>query len=152
MAQLMKQNNQSILNGSVKLVVSLPKMLSKKTVRQFIKYGIAGLVSLAAELSLLYFFTEVVKLWYIYSNSLALFVALIINFSLNRFWVFCSQQSFVKQFVTSGTLFAINLVAENVLMYSFTDIAHLYYLLSKILTTGMSVLWDFFLYKYIIYK
>jgi putative flippase GtrA len=152
MAQLMKQNNQSILNGSVKLVVSLPKMLSKKTVRQFIKYGIAGLVSLAAELSLLYFFTEVVKLWYIYSNSLALFVALIINFSLNRFWVFCSQQSFVKQFVTSGTLFAINLVAENVLMYSLTDIAHLYYLFSKILTTGMSVLWDFFLYKYIIYK
>jgi hypothetical protein len=28
----------------------------------------------------------------------------------------------------------------------------LYYLFSKVLTTGMSVLWDFFLYKYLIYK
>jgi putative flippase GtrA len=151
MAQL-TQNNQSLPNSHVELAVSLPKTLAPKTVRQFIKYVITGLASLAAEISLIYFFTEIVKLWYIYSNSLALLVAFIINFYLNRFWAFHSQQSFVKQFISSGILFALNLVVENVLMYSFTDIAHLYYLFSKALTTGMSALWDFFLYKYIIYK
>jgi putative flippase GtrA len=149
---LTQQNNQSILNGSLELIVSLTKIPTRKTASQFVKYVIAGIMSLAAEIFLLYIFTEVAKLWYIYSNSIALFVAFIINFIMNRYWAFRSQQSFLKQFITSGMLFALNLVVENGLMYLFTDSAHLYYLFSKVLTTGMSVLWDFFLYKYLIYK
>lgn len=152
MAQLTPQNNQSIPNGSEALLGLLPKMLTQKTVRQFIKYVITGLVSLTVEISLLYFLTEVVNFWYIYANSLALLIVFVINFSLNRFWAFRSQQPFMKQFITSGILFVFNLLVGNVIMFFFTETIHLYYMFSKVIATGLAVTWDFFLYKFYIYK
>jgi putative flippase GtrA len=87
----------------------------------------------------------------------------IINFSMNRFWAFRSRQPFMKQFITSGLLFALNLVVGNAIIYFFIDIVHLPDLLCwvpenfgklvpKVIATGMAVTWNFFLYKYYIYK
>jgi putative flippase GtrA len=152
MEQFTQQNNQFKPNDGNTAAESGPGLLAKRNVRQFVKYVITGLVSFAVEISLVYLFTDVLKVWYIYSNSMALSVVFIINFSLNRFWAFRSRQPFMKQFITSGLLFALNLVVGNAIMFFFTDKIHLYYLFSKVIATGMSVAWNFFLYKYYIYK
>jgi putative flippase GtrA len=152
MARLTQRNPQSESGSGEAPGGTLLKLFAKQGIRQFIKYVITGLISFATEISLVYLFTEVAKLWYIYSNSIALFVVFIINFSLNRFWAFRSRQPFIKQLLTSGTLFALNLVAGNAIMYFFTETFHLYYLFSKVIATGMMVTWNFFLYKYYVYK
>jgi putative flippase GtrA len=152
MEQLSQQNNRSGPDGSDYPTSSGQGLLSTPSFRQFVKYVITGLVSFAVELSLVYLFTDVLKIWYIYSNSIALFLVFIINFSLNRFWAFRSKQPFMKQLITSGMLFALNLVVGNAVMFFFTETVHLYYLFSKVIATGMSVTWNFFLYKYYIYK
>jgi putative flippase GtrA len=152
MAKLTQPDYQSDTNASKAPGGLLQELLSKQITGQFIKYVITGLVSFTTEISLVYLFTEVVKLWYIYSNSMALLAVFIINFSLNRFWAFRSRQPFVKQLIMSGTLFFLNLVAGNAIMYFFTETIRLYYLFSKVIATGMAVTWNFLLYKYYIYK
>jgi putative flippase GtrA len=152
MEQLSQQNNRSGSDGRDGTAKSGQRLLSEASFRQFVKYVITGLVSFSVEISLVYLLTDVVKMWYIYSNSIALFIVFIISFSLNRFWAFQSKQPFMKQFFMSGLLFALNLVVGNAVMFFFTEKVHLYYLFSKVIATGLSVTWNFFLYKYYIYK
>jgi putative flippase GtrA len=127
-------------------------LISKRTFRQFVKYVITGLLSFGTEISLLYMLTDLLNFWYIYANSLALLVVYVINFSLNRFWAFRSRQPLLRQAAASGILFVLNLVVGNGIMFFLTEIGHLYYLFSKVIATGMAVTWNFFLYKYYIYK
>lgn len=127
-------------------------LISRPVLQQFIRYVISGLLSFGTEFSLLYLLTTVLKLWYIYSNSIAFFIVFVVNFTLNRVWAFRSKQPLVKQVIASAFLFALNLAAGNLIMFFFTEQIELYYLYSKVIATGMSVTWNFFLYKYLIYK
>jgi putative flippase GtrA len=127
-------------------------LVSQRTFRQFVKYVITGLLSFGTEISLLYLFTDLLNFWYIYANSIALLVVYVINFSLNRFWAFRSRQPLLRQAAASGILFVLNLLVGNGMMFVLTEIGHLYYLFSKVIATGMAVTWNFFLYKYYIYK
>lgn len=127
-------------------------LFSKQTLQQLIKYFITGVLSFGTEVALLSFFTEVCQLWYIYSNSLAFLIVFIISFTLNRRWAFKSKQPFLKQFITSGLLFALNLIVCNWILYFFTETVKFHYLFSKVIATGSSVTWNFFLYKYYVYK
>jgi putative flippase GtrA len=152
MAQFTHVNKRSKTEEGAVVVNLRQRLLAATGIRQFVKYVITGLVSFATEISFLYLFTDILRIWYIASNSMALLVVFIINFSLNRFWAFRSRQPFWKQFIASGSLFALNLVVGNLLMLFFTEVAHLYYLISKVIATGMAVTWNFFLYKYYVYK
>ncbi|MGD8400870.1 MAG: GtrA family protein [Bacillota bacterium] len=152
MAQFTQVDNRSKPEERAGSANLWQRLLATPGIRQFIKYVITGLVSFATEISLLYLFTDIMHIWYIFSNSMALLVVFVINFSLNRFWAFRSRQPFWRQFIVSGSLFALNLVVGNLLMFFFTDVVHLYYLISKVCATGMAVTWNFFLYKYYVYK
>ncbi|HYH02807.1 MAG TPA: GtrA family protein [Bacillota bacterium] len=152
MEQIIKNTDPVDLQTNDSPVQPEQGLFSKKTLHQLIKYFITGVLSFGTEVSLLYFFTEVCHLWYILSNSLALLIVFIISFTLNRCWAFKSNQPFLKQFITSGLLFGLNLVVGNGVMFFFTEVVHLYYLFSKVIATGLSVSWNFFLYKYYVYK
>lgn len=122
------------------------------TFHQFIKYIITGVLSFATEITLLFVLTEYAGLWYLLSNTIAYIVVFWLNFLLNKFWSFGSRKNFRRQLQLYSMLFVFNLGAVNGLMYLLTDVAGLYYLLSKVLVMGMVVTWNFFLYKKVIYK
>lgn len=145
-------SSESIANPRSFFPELLNQLKTTQTLTQFIKYFITGLISFGTEVSLLFILTHKLKLWYIHSNSFALIIVFIINFTLNRFWSFKSKQPFLKQFFTSGILCLVNLLVGNGFMYLFTDIFGLFYIISKIIVVGMAVTWNFFLYKYYVYK
>lgn len=129
----------------------LAEYLNLITLMQFLKYVANGLICFGVEFSTLYWLTEYVKLWYIVSNSIAFIISNVLNFLINRFWAFQSRAKVTRQFAMAITLGLFNLLASNIIMYLLTDICHLYYLLSKVITIGIIASWNFILYKKVIY-
>ncbi|MCL6557520.1 MAG: GtrA family protein [Firmicutes bacterium] len=127
------------------------EFFSRRTLPQFLRYIATGLISFAVEISLLYIFTEVAKLWYVYSNSIAYVVVYWVNFLLNRFWAFKSKSNFKRQMFMVALLFMFNLFAQDGMMYFLTHVCHIYYLISKVFAVGLVVTWNFILYKKVIY-
>lgn len=119
---------------------------------QFIRYLISGLLSAGAEFVLLILLTEYAGLWYIASNSIAFASGFWISFLLNRYWSFSSKKHFGRQLVQYSLLFIINLGLSTGFMYLLTTVAGLDYILSKVFVMGLIVLWNFIIYKKIIYR
>jgi putative flippase GtrA len=132
-----------------KLVSSL---LDRRTLLQFGKYVITGVIAAGTEFSALVLLTEYAKLWYILSNSIAYAGGFWISFLLNKYWSFNSRDHFGRQLAMYGLLFLINLGLSTALMYLLTSVLGLFYTISKLLVMGLIVLWNFAIYKKIIYR
>lgn len=128
------------------------KYINIGTFHQFRKYVTTGLMSFCLEMSILFVLTNYLKIWHIYSNTISVVIVFWFNFLLNRYWSFKSRGRLTRQLILYGILFFINIAASNGIMYLLTDIAGVHYLVSKIVSVGMIVVWNFLLYKKVIYK
>ena len=128
------------------------EFLSPKTLKQFAKYIITGVLSAGIELSLLYVITEFAGFWYIISNTIAYIGGFCVSFLLNKYWSFNSRENFGRQLIMYGILFLINLALSNTLLYLATSIIGIQYMISKVFVMGIIVLWNFIIYKKIIYR
>jgi len=128
------------------------EFLTDKTISQLKKYFITGFSSFGLEYSLLIILTEYVDLWYILSNTIAFLVSFWFNFLLNRYWSFQSKNNFSRQLFLYMTLLLVNLGISNVLMYIITDIFGVVYLISKIMVVSVITMWNFIIYKRMIYR
>ncbi|HHV99654.1 MAG TPA: GtrA family protein [Clostridiaceae bacterium] len=126
--------------------------LSFGTLRQFYRYIISGVLSAAIEYLFIIVLTEYMGLWYIASNTIGMTGGFCLGFFLNRYWSFKSNKSFVHQFFLYGTLFLINLILSNALLYFLTNIVHIKYTISKLFAMGLIVMWNFIIYKKLIFK
>jgi putative flippase GtrA len=127
-------------------------IFSRQTIEQMRKYIITGVISFGSEYAIMYILTSFFHIWHITSNTIAILIVFWVNFFLNKYWSFKSDKKLVKQLILYLLLFAFNLGASNVIMYCFTDIWGVSYLISKVISTGMIVSWNFIIYKKVIYK
>ncbi len=75
-----------------------------------------------------------------------------ISFILNRTWTFESKGNIKKQIFKYTVLFVFNLIIGNIIiMFFLTDIMGLGIFISPILKTAIIVIWNFYIYKWIIY-
>ena len=128
------------------------EFFTRQTLKQLSRYLVVGFLTVGLEFLNLRLLTEVLGLWYITSNSIAYVISFAINYTLNRIWSFGSKGALKKQLVMYGVLFVVNLVLSNVMMYLFTDIIGMKYMVSKLFAVGAVVSWNFVLYKKVIYK
>ncbi len=134
------------------LVNRITAMLrDRKIRRQLFRYFVSGLMSASAEYLILYSLTDFKGIWYISSNTIALTVGFWISFLLNRYWTFGSKKKIMGQLALYCILFAFNLGASNLIIFLLTEKAGLYYMLSKLAATAVIVMWNFLLYRKIIY-
>jgi len=59
--------------------------------KKYFQFVFANVLVLIVNLSLLYFFTEFFGLYYIFSQLLATFITLFLNFFINKAWTFSSN-------------------------------------------------------------
>lgn len=64
----------------------------KKDCIEIIKYGVAGTVSTAINLAVFYILSEA-GIYYIVSNMISYYIAVVINFTLNNYFVFERQEN-----------------------------------------------------------
>ena len=109
-----------------------------------LRYGMAGVVSFAVEMSLLYALLQVAVMPYYVSVSVAFLVATILQYEACHFWVFGSSNRRVREeylyFMTilfSGLLLTLGLVSF------FVSIAGVGVLVARLISSVFVSMWDF---------
>ncbi|HEX3027958.1 MAG TPA: GtrA family protein [Clostridia bacterium] len=128
------------------------EFLEPKSLMQFAKYLVTGVLAAVTEYGLFILLKNYVGLWYMFANIPAYFAGFWISFLLNRFWSFNSKENFKKQLLQYFALFSINLCVQSILLYLLTGPAGIPSSISKIFVMGLIVLWNFIIFKKIIYK
>ena len=117
------------------------KMEKKRLSNQFIKFALVGVVNTLINLVVLYVLTEFFGVYYIISAIFAFIVAVTNSFVMNKCWTFNekinhkTKTRYVKFFIVSLIALLVNLV----LLYSFTELWKIHYMLSQIIAVFFSL-------------
>ncbi|EKE07164.1 MAG: hypothetical protein ACD_18C00175G0027 [uncultured bacterium] len=119
---------------------------------QFTKYFLVGFSGLFLDLATLIFFKEFFGLNATIAVVCNQVLMLTYNFLLNKYWSFKNKEMPHKQIVRYLVLAGFNYLFSVGVMYLFNHILEFDYRLVRIATIAVMVMWNFFLYKYWVYK
>lgn len=126
---------------------------TESTFIQLFRYVFVGGVAFIADFGSLFLLTEYVGLHYLLSATIAFIIGLLVNYFISTFWVF--QKSNIENRYVEFLLFAligvVGLGLNALIMYVFTDLLCVYYLLSKIISTILVFMWNFLARKYLLF-
>ena len=122
--------------------------------RKFVRYVVAGLISVSINIGLLYSLTEFAGLWYLFSSTIAFVIAVVVSFTLQKFWAFKehSTDELAKQASIFISLALLNLAFNAGLMYTLVELVFVPYILAQIIVGALIALWSFFAYHFLIFK
>ncbi len=130
-----------------KLIHKIPKDL-----KQFIKFCMVGMVSLAVNMAAYTLFTRFFAIYYIVSDVLAYITALINSYLLNRSFTFRNKHKRIGiQFIKYIAVYMVGMIASATLLYIFVDKLGLYDLFAKLLVIGIVMIWHFTAIKFLIF-
>jgi dolichol-phosphate mannosyltransferase len=113
-----------------------------------VKFGLVGLSGIAVNMGFLYYLTEYVGLYYLMASIIAIEISILNNFLWNDLWTFRSREN-QKLSSRWHRLIAFNMVsaggvAINLgLLYLFTSVFGVYYLISNLIGILVAFLWNF---------
>jgi putative flippase GtrA len=130
-------------------------MVRKLLAHSFVRYVIVGVLSLGVDYGGLLFGYHVLHMHLAVATTISFFIGLICNFLLTKFWTFKhanhSAKHSIGQAVLVAMLVCFNLLVTNVVITQFNKI-HIGPEISKLVTTAMVTLWNYVLYKKVIFK
>ena len=142
-----------IINTKVSYIKKIYNFFLKgKSKEQLTRYLITGFSSFLLEYSLFYFMYRLMNINELISNTIAIAIVFWVNFLVNRFWSFKSNSRFSKQLFLYGCLFIFNTSISNLFIYVSSNYLNISPLIAKVIIMGLIVVWNFVLYKTVIYK
>ncbi len=115
----------------------------------FIKYALVGCLGTAIDLGSLYIFVDFLHLNVLLGTAISFVLAVINNFTLNKYWTFENKSSNIrKQFIKFLTVSIMGLILTEIFMALFVYGIHIWYIASKIVTSGLVLTWNFVANKY----
>lgn len=112
---------------------------------QLFRYIFVGGTAFVVDFFFLYFFSDICGIYYLISAILSFIISVLVNYIMSTKWVF--NQDNIDNKVLEFNLFilisTIGLVFTEILLYLFTDIVGLYYLVSKIIAAIIVLFWNF---------
>ena len=126
----------------------IDKLFKQKTDNifiQFFRYVSVGGTAFAVDFFFLYFFSDICGIYYLVSAVLSFIISVLVNYIMSTKWVF--NQDNIENKVLEFNLFilisTIGLVFTEILLYLFTDVFGIYYLISKIISAIIVLFWNF---------
>lgn len=122
---------------------------------QLFRYAIVGGVAFAVDFGALYCFTDIVGVPYLLSACIGFCLGLVVNYLLSVKWVFNQDdpnRNSVTELIGWFVIGIAGLGLNTLIMWIATDIFNVYYLISKIISTVIVFLWNFFARRYLISK
>lgn len=118
---------------------------SDNIIVQLFRYAVVGGLAFAADYGLLYALTEWCGLYYILSATLSFVAGLTVNYLISIHWVFNESKlrSRTAEFVIYAAVGVVGLLFNNLLLYLFTDCLELHYMISKLVSAAIVLLWNF---------
>lgn len=128
----------------------------KEHFRQFYKFSVVGVINTLIDFSVFVLLTRLITFFgghVLYANVISFSFAVSNSYIFNRRWTFRSRdQERVRQYIK---FFVINLTGLGVntgFLYLFVYHFHLYDILSKALAIVITLFWNFFLNKWLVFK
>ena len=115
------------------------------TLIQFIRYLFVGGIAAIVNIGGLYVFNKAFNIHYLIANIISFILGLIVNYVLSKKFVFSKETSFSKiiEFIIYAVIGVIGLILDTLFMWIFTDKLHLYFMISKIISTILVFVWNF---------
>ena len=112
---------------------------------QLFRYVFVGGTAFAVDFFFLYFFSDICGIYYLISAIFSFIISVLVNYVMSTEWVF--NQGNIENKVVEFNLFllisTIGLVFTEILLYLFTDVIGMYYLISKIISAIIVLFWNF---------
>lgn len=144
-----KKNNKNLVETIVDFLISLVSFeISSKTrelLIQIFKFGIVGMIATIIDFIFIYIFRDIVGLSILLSNTLSFIISVIYNYIASIIFVFNvdknkdSKMIFIKFIIFS----IIGLIISNIFMELFTNIINLHYLIAKVISTLVVMIFNF---------
>lgn len=112
---------------------------------QLFRYVFVGGTAFVVDFFFLYFFSDICGIYYLISAVLSFIISVLVNYLMSTKWVFNQDniQNKVLEFNLFILISTIGLGFTEILLYFFTDIIGLYYLISKVIAAIIVLFWNF---------
>lgn len=112
--------------------------------KPLIKYATVGIIGTAIDIGSLYLFVEYAGIPVIPASVLSFLLAVVNNFVLNKAWTFQNKsKNYRKLFIKFLIVSIVGLLLTVLCMYLFVNIAHIWYIFAKALTSLIVLSWNF---------
>jgi len=119
----------------------------------FLKYCLVGAAATVVDYSLLYSLTEFVGVWYLWSATVAFIGGATTNYLLNRLWTFeNTDQRIARQVATFLIIAGVGILLNNAILALGVEVFGWWYMLAKVISTAITLIWNFFGHRYITFK
>ena len=112
---------------------------------QMFRYIFVGGTAFAVDFFFLYFFSDICGIYYLISAIFSFIISVLVNYVMSTKWVF--NQDNIENKVLEFNLFliisTIGLGFTEILLWLFTDIFGIYYLISKVIAAIIVMFWNF---------
>ncbi|MCD7899170.1 MAG: GtrA family protein [Bacteroides sp.] len=126
---------------------------TNNTLIQLFRYLFVGGFAFVIDFSLLYVLVECFYLHYLLSATISFICGLFINYLISIKWVFQrNKRNKIIEFISFSLIGVVGLLINNLFIWIFTEYIHIYYMISKLLTASIVVLWNFFARKYLLFS
>lgn len=121
---------------------------------QLFRYTFVGGLSFGVDFGSLFVLKEVFHLYYLVAAAIAFVLGWGVNYIISTRWVFFQKKykNRALEFILFGAIGLVGLGFNELFMYLLTDFLGLYYLVSKIVSTGGVYLWNFFARKFLLFS
>lgn len=118
---------------------------------QFVRFVVSGGVAFCVNVTLLYFFTDILGFWYIYSATLSFVFSLLVGFSLNKLWTFKNTllHQVPIQFSSYLSINIFNLILNNTALFTLVEEFGVWYILAQAIISIIIAFESYFVYKFI---
>ncbi len=128
--------------------ILIDKLLKDQTdniLIQLFRYVFVGGTAFVVDFFFLYVFSDIFGIYYLISAVFSFIISVLVNYTMSTRWVF--NQNNIENRVVEFNLFllisTIGLVFTEILLYFFTDICGIHYLISKIISAVIVLFWNF---------
>ena len=140
--------------------------MNKERTGEVLRFAVAGAAGFAVELAVLYLLREKLGMDTLIAAAIAFVVSVVVNYLMCALWVFHgareqSGKSKIAFFLTSAVGLAINegmmllfrtLWGEDAVLFTVFSFVVKVYLLNKVLSTLVVMVWNYFTKRYILTK
>ena len=129
----------------MRLLFSFASFFEKAFMLKFLKFCVVGVSGTAIEFGLTWLCKEIFKIPKFLANAIGFVVAATNNYILNRIWTWGSTSDQVGvEYVKFFTVSLIGLGLNTLILYIFNEKIKLNFYVSKVIATGVVMLWNFF--------
>lgn len=129
----------------MRMLFSLAQFFEKAFLMKFLKFCVVGFSGTAIDFGLTWLCKEIFKIPKFLANAIGFVVAATSNYILNRTWTWGSTNEQVGvEYVKFFAVSLIGLGLNTLILYIFNEKLKLNFYLSKVIATGVVMLWNFF--------